>query len=1080
MALVIYVRDTMPNSDSTAVIESRSLQSAAISPDEGTVLSRRITWIDARQAEGREGEDSGDSGDSNADRPSKDNDTPPSDDKDKGAKGKVGEDDGGEDDMEVHPAHAPLSNFIEPGTSSVPHGRGGADADKKKESQAPDPDSGAKRLPDNFVSPGKVTLTNAPPQETDEGGSDFGKPGFQLHTQPSDNFQSPGTKTIDKPAAPSSTGGGDRDILGEPVGGNHNPGLPESDHIQPGTTTIVNPQVGPGNTKAQLPGHHMSPITTSIRRPVHHQDPGDQSKGAGSDGASDSKPSGESDGDAGTPTVVEELPPSVFGKPTHTTHFHSQTPPTPPNVANGPPDDGKDDRDGKAAPGITEKPGTTIVAGGGGSASTPGPGGNKGESPKPPASGNDAQGQNGGDNPDSTGPSPSQTPGLLGGLIGGLFGGGSEENTKPPPKEGSAKGESSESKDPPKNGNDDKNQGGNNGQPKESQPGIFGGVPPAPTEKAPKLKSNPKASDDTKQEAKEPAPVPITVIKEKSPVTTTIVSTPPPKTVAQAGGGQSVITEPPVTQVKTLPGSTVTKVSLWRPGGKPTTMTMLVAMGGTPTTVVTTPAPVTKFQTKADGKVETMVITQPALTKTTTVGATTKTITTAIKPDVKAIVITTFLVKTIGGTTMSVTKTKPPQTNVKTVDGHPITEVITPAPEVEETVVGGTLSTLWTVITLEPLPVSATETNDIPQPTATDDSSSQNVEYDVFGFTNGDYFVGTFLPTLIAAGLSIPLTIIDLNAKLYQPFQALARSGGAAAIDSLTLKFYAHHAFITPCALLFQGLPVTFVTSLLVWLSWLLTPLVAEAIGMKAHGSCKHDDGAHGCIAQLGVSIVPSHILVAVLGCMVVLLLLLLFLLRNWDTGVAANPWCVAGIASLTTNRATREPLIKHPELMRGREVDRLFYNKGYRLGVFQGRGGQDEYGIVPLESAAGLTLGTEGGDENERHNAYAYGAITTVMGGALGSDTKGKQPGKRHMPFLALSYVGRSIFAVFLVCVLIVIVYYNVLDEDNAFERFMDEWRHFGVRFLFAGIGVAISFFWTCFFLSRFLRPHPFFFFFT
>jgi hypothetical protein len=505
---------------------------------------------------------------------------------------------------------------------------------------------------------------------------------------------------------------------------------------------------------------------------------------------------------------------------------------------------------------------------------------------------------------------------------------------------------------------------------------------------------------------------------------------------------------------------------LWRPGIESTTIKILFSMGGTPITIVTTPAPVTRLQTNADGKVDTLVITQPPLTKTTTIGATTDTA--MIPPDATEIVITTFIVKTIGGTTMFVTKTKPPQTNVKTVDGHPTTEIITPAPEIEATVVGGTLSTLYTVITLKPLPVlTTTGTDDLPQPTATSDSSSGNLKYSVYSFNSGDYFVGTFLPTLIAAALSIPLTIIDLNAKLYQPFQALARPGGASAVDSLTLKFYAHHAFITPCALLFQGLPVTFITSLLVWFSWLLTPLVAEAIGMKAHGSCKHNGGANGCMAQLGVSTVPSHILVAVLGCMVLLLLLLLFLLRNWDTGVTANPWCVAGIASLTTNRAAREPMIKCPDLMSGRELDRLYYHKGYRLDTFQGRGGQDEYGIVPLESAAGLTLVTDADEDNERHNGF--GAVTTVMGGALAGDTKGKLPGKKRMPFLALSYFGRAAFTVFLTCVLVILVYYYNNDEDNAFERFMDEWRSFGVRFLFAGIGVAISFFWTCFFLSKF-----------
>ncbi|KAK1969296.1 hypothetical protein LY78DRAFT_725842 [Colletotrichum sublineola] len=209
-----------------------------------------------------------------------------------------------------------------------------------------------------------------------------------------------------------------------------------------------------------------------------------------------------------------------------------------------------------------------------------------------------------------------------------------------------------------------------------------------------------------------------------------------------------------------------------------------------------------------------------------------------------------------------------------------------------------------------------------------------------FSFTGGDYFIGKFLPVILAVMITIPLRIIDLNAKLYQPFFAMAQEGGALGRNSITLQFDGWKGVLAPFEILMQGHPVPFITTLILWSSAMLVPLATEAIGMKLHGACKIT-AIEGCGIQLGVSTVSAYALIAMIAFIIVLLLVLLYLLRNWETGLHANPWSIAGISSLSRNASIRSQITDF------KASQKAMAAKNYMLGYFENAQGRDEYGII-------------------------------------------------------------------------------------------------------------------------------------
>ncbi|KAK3941797.1 hypothetical protein QBC46DRAFT_381465 [Diplogelasinospora grovesii] len=559
-------------------------------------------------------------------------------------------------------------------------------------------------------------------------------------------------------------------------------------------------------------------------------------------------------------------------------------------------------------------------------------------------------------------------------------------------------------------------------------------------------------------------PVSYTVVNtvDGTPVTQVVVTTPvgPPYqpvsyTVVNTVDGtpvtQVVVTTPSTNQpfsytvVNTIDGTPVTQVVVTTPASlQPVSYTVTTNVGGTATVVTVTGSP-TSYVTTINGKPTTVVTTPPVTSYTTTIGGTLTTETLVTTPTANDPITITF-VSTSGGTLSTYTSTFSPTTFVSTVSGTLTTITSTPSPSTKYSTRSATTSTFTSTLSSSGSSISGTATStSSPRPTVIATTR-------VFSWTEADIFLGTFLPALFGVAIVIPLRIIDLNAKLYQPFQSLARDGGSSGSESMLMQYTGVMAFITPIITMLQGHPVPFLTTLMVGCASLLVPLATEAIGLKLHGYCYLNTASSQCGPALGVSPIPANILIALMVFIIVMLALVMLLVRRWATGVCTNPWNLAGIASLARN----------PEIQIRQNSERAMRmavcQKQYGLGYWLNRDtGREEYGIVLTDDAGrGLHHAQEeyddGGDGEK-----TLGPKTSTSG--------------RDLPFMALRYPWRIAFILFQLGILIFVVYYHVyyhgkIPDNGKLWSFMNS-NAFGVRFVFAIVGVCIAFCWQSFFLS-------------
>jgi len=561
--------------------------------------------------------------------------------------------------------------------------------------------------------------------------------------------------------------------------------------------------------------------------------------------------------------------------------------------------------------------------------------------------------------------------------------------------------------------------------------------------------------------------------------TQTIVTTlPPSQTVV-------VVTPAPSTVISTVEATVVTSRVIASP------VTIETMVDGTLVKTTSTPPP-REVVTTIPRSVVTRVETNPAKTFVSTgVGLAATLIAVVTLPGSGPRLTTETIVSVTGGVRTTVTPR--PVTFVTTSNGAVVTRISTPPPYVTTT--GGTTFTMTrvtvpprvfttaftTTISGKPTTISMTfSASSSPTPIANPKTTGRDTD------SSGEYFPGisrtvylaaTFLPTLIAVILALPITIIDTNAKLFQPFRALSSSErqgvgvGVPGEEAMMVRYGGVYALLTPWKQLLRGDAVVAVTTLLVGCSWTLAPLASEAIGIKLHGKCTHLS-ISGCAISVGVSRAPALALVGIMSAMVLFLGILALLLRKWDTGVLKHPWCLAEMAMLARNKRLREPLARISDANEKR-LEILCKKGRFRLGMIfpvddgvyihekeegayltTGRGGH-AYGIVPhWEDTSGVVTDEKKMDEPKKIDAI---------------ELETRQPPHLNpftAPFPSLTYTCRIGFILLLLSLMALLIYYFLSRGDTPFELFMDS-QTFGVKFLFAAIGGVIALFWCSLFLS-------------
>lgn len=390
----------------------------------------------------------------------------------------------------------------------------------------------------------------------------------------------------------------------------------------------------------------------------------------------------------------------------------------------------------------------------------------------------------------------------------------------------------------------------------------------------------------------------------------------------------------------------------------------------------------------------------------------------------------------VAATVKTVVDAPPPVTMVQTLaDGQVITSVSTP--------IGTTR-----VTTVPPTKVVVT---DVETPTG---DTKIVVEATTHTLTHSGYFIGKFLPPIVAVLLAMGIRALNQSAQQYQPFAALTRQGGALGREALLLSFDGWMSIYLPFKLLFNNQPLPFLTALALWASSIAAPLSSEAVGLKIYGSCKKG-AIDGCALELGVSNTAAYALVGLLGAIAVLLIFTLSVIsRHWRTGVFANPWCAANTAALVA----RNPEIRSMGAQDWKELKGAVTEKRFAMGWFRNQEGRDEYGLVVV------------GDAN-RDIIAPYGNTPYEEGMAYRPQTRRRAP----QTFMALSFWYRFTFLVFLICLLGFISYYHFVDTFSHLPKNMKklmESQDFGVRFVCSALGVIVVFCWEFLFTSEYPSP--------
>lgn len=345
-------------------------------------------------------------------------------------------------------------------------------------------------------------------------------------------------------------------------------------------------------------------------------------------------------------------------------------------------------------------------------------------------------------------------------------------------------------------------------------------------------------------------------------------------------------------------------------------------------------------------------------------------------------------------------------------------------------------------------PVTATSTLLI-KPTAGVDSSVGAEPVELQSLASADYFLGLIAPTLLAVLISIPVRILDQTAKFYQPFHALTGRHGAETIDSLCLRTTGLWGLVGGLKSIFWHRVVLAITGTMVLANMMLVPLSAEAVRLVVEGpNCSVMDPSQ-CLVSLEAFPALMSVVVAILVLMLVLTAAATYALWNWTTGVRKPPWNMAEMGRLAANDGFAV-LLKSMKADKGvitnASAIKALGRRRFQLQFWQS-GEIWRYGVV-VQNDAGSLL------PKERKSKNLQKPVTWTSR-------------RKKMPFFALTAGGRLMAFTFILAVLVLVLVYVSTGGHTGFESFMDG-QEFGVRFLFAAMGVIVSLYWWCFFNGR------------
>ena len=321
------------------------------------------------------------------------------------------------------------------------------------------------------------------------------------------------------------------------------------------------------------------------------------------------------------------------------------------------------------------------------------------------------------------------------------------------------------------------------------------------------------------------------------------------------------------------------------------------------------------------------------------------------------------------------------------------------------------------------------------------------------------YFIAKFLPTLLSLFFLIPWKLVHLHISSLYPFQRLSSEGGASGYSSILTSHYGLKSVVLPAIGVLNGQFIVLTASALQWLSALIPPLASESIRISLVGSCS-DDNYRGCDPVAMVSKVVVRLMVGVLALMSILSIVLLWGLRRWTCGAAADPRSICGIATLCQSEDLRRVFAGNST---GRDVG---CEIGGRVGPRVFRLGAIEAGPPPQEVGISLV------ESNQAAEAPLMTGLRRIVSKILPASSSRRRDTATSWSVISAA-VLLAIFGFFLAALNAIIIWYRQTITNTAFEHFLSG-QGFGVNFMFTVFGVVIGFVWMAVFQCKLPYRHP------
>ena len=320
--------------------------------------------------------------------------------------------------------------------------------------------------------------------------------------------------------------------------------------------------------------------------------------------------------------------------------------------------------------------------------------------------------------------------------------------------------------------------------------------------------------------------------------------------------------------------------------------------------------------------------------------------------------------------------------------------------------------------------------------------------------TPRDYVVGAFIPTILAVLFTIPWHLLASAIKEIEPFYQLHNADGISAEDSLMLNYRASINVVATVAAIRKRHYLVWWSGALSLIILLLPPLASETvfIGFVGAGRCTATLGRQACTPELSYFPAAARVVQGILAFIAVLTFALAIALLQRKSGVFANPLSIAGIATHFQDPRLVEDFRRINPYAKSKEIRNSLRGNHYRLGMYSSFDGNSYYSITLVHS------NPLPGDDDRRTSfggkKYASVAVNPIDKFPAQHE---KKPSSR--PWIHPAAVIS--FALFVLGLMVLIIFYYFVGTDSGFERFISS-DAFGVSFLFTAIGVILKMYWS------------------